>query len=84
MNVESVMSVIDRTTSLIEELEQKHDNCIIILVAHGDVLQILQTAFLDISPREHRKLPHLKQAEIRRMSLKHEEAAICFKLLVAQ
>jgi hypothetical protein len=37
----------------------------VILVAHGDVLQILQTAFEGVDPREHRSLPHLPNAELR-------------------
>eukprot|EP01051_Picozoa_sp_SAG22_P013234 SAG22_NODE_1458_length_4379_cov_5.524766_3_plen_282_part_00 len=38
----------------------------VVLVAHGDVLQILQTAFEpDMEPNQHRSLPHLPNAELR-------------------
>ena len=38
----------------------------VVLVAHGDVLQILQTAFsAEIEPAAHRSLPHLPNAELR-------------------
>jgi hypothetical protein len=37
-----------------------------VAVAHGDVLQILQTAFEpDVEPDQHRSLPHLPNAELR-------------------
>mmetsp|Transcript_41741 Transcript_41741/g.104167 ORF Transcript_41741/g.104167 Transcript_41741/m.104167 type:complete len:308 (-) Transcript_41741:178-1101(-) len=38
---------------------------VVILVAHGDVLQIAQTAFVGISCHQHRSLDHLTQAEVR-------------------
>merc|ERR1712151_1322662 len=64
-NVESVNSVLSRTTQLVMDIEnklqkEKEDNrwtCI--LVAHGDVLQILQTGFNKIDGTQHRTLPHL-------------------------
>ena len=37
----------------------------VVLVAHGDVLQILQTAFEELAPGQHRSLPHLPNAELR-------------------
>ena len=37
----------------------------IVCVAHGDVLQILQTAFAGIDPRHHRSLEHLDTAVLR-------------------
>lgn len=49
--VESVNSVLHRTTSLILDIEtellvpNKHQQWVCLLVAHGDVLQILQTGF---------------------------------------
>merc|ERR1711964_97829 len=54
--VESLMSVIRRTTAFIRRCERVHKNCIIALVSHGDSLQILQTAFARRDPREHRSL----------------------------
>jgi glucosyl-3-phosphoglycerate phosphatase len=66
-NVESVNEVLDRITSFIIELEVKYHQAKILLVSHGDMLQILQTAFKKIDPSLHRSLPHLNQAEIREL-----------------
>ena len=79
-NVESANSVLERTTKLITELDEQlaeggycgNDNedrgwkCI--LVAHGDVLQIMQTGFLrhDDASR-HRSLEHLETATLREL-----------------
>ena len=73
--VESVNSVIQRTTDLILQVDEKlsggGDNkpwkCV--MVAHGDVLQILQTAFLKVDGRIHRSLDHLETATIRELKL---------------
>ena len=64
-NVESVFQVQTRTTRLIAELEQKHSEKKILLVSHGDTLQILEAIFLDLNPAEHRSIPLLQNAEIR-------------------
>ena len=46
-----------------EEVEERWG---VVLVAHGDVLQILQTAFDPaVEPSQHRSLPHLPNAELR-------------------
>jgi probable phosphoglycerate mutase len=63
--VESVAAVADRATELLQELEQRHHGETILLVAHGDVLQIMQTLFAGVAPSQHRQLPHLQVAEIR-------------------
>ncbi len=68
-DVESVSSVLCRTTQLLLELEKEFSTpTIIILIAHGDVLQILQTAFASIHPSLHRTLPHLPTATPRELS----------------
>eukprot|EP00956_Cyclotella_meneghiniana_P019851 scaffold34524_cov73-Cyclotella_meneghiniana.AAC.3 len=81
-DVESANSVLERTTRFICELddtlqesssgEDKNDGeswqCV--LVAHGDVLQIMQTGFMrhgDAS--RHRELEHLETAAIRELKL---------------
>ncbi len=69
-NVESVDSVIERTTLLVEALESEHNGDVIFLVAHGDVLQILQTAFLKVDGSTHRSLQHLDTASYREFILK--------------
>mmetsp|Transcript_18202 Transcript_18202/g.25701 ORF Transcript_18202/g.25701 Transcript_18202/m.25701 type:complete len:239 (+) Transcript_18202:46-762(+) len=75
--VESVNQVVTRTTNLILDIEQKlatgedvNDKpCKCVLVAHGDVLQILQTAFQKVDGRLHRTLPHLETAKLRELEL---------------
>lgn len=62
---ESVASVLARTLSLIQELESRHEGRDILLVSHGDTLQILQTHFEAVRPSLHRSLPHLGTGEIR-------------------
>ena len=93
-NVESVWSVIDRSTRCVidwdkndqksienlvavhcddkekeneHEIQQQHGGYYwIICVAHGDVLQILQTAFnKNIDPSQHRSIQHLETATLR-------------------
>ena len=39
----------------------------VLLVAHGDVLQIAQTAFARADPTQHRDLPHLETAAVREL-----------------
>jgi len=68
-NVESAQEVQDRTINLINDLENMYSNKKILLVSHGDTLQILQTGFLNKSPKEHRNLPHLHTAEIKEIKL---------------
>ena len=78
-DVESVNSVVKRTSDLIIDLETKfdmaaredatNDRLKVILVAHGDVLQILQTAFLRRNGSVHRSLEHLETAGVRELRL---------------
>ncbi len=77
--VESVWSVLDRASSVVKDCEQATSSGTtnttenepptvlwIVLVAHGDVLQILQTGFTkDMDPKDHRSLPHLETATLR-------------------
>jgi len=69
-NDESAQEVLDRTSSLINDLEEEYTGKNILLISHGDALQILQTAFEKVSPSHHRTLRHLETAEIRRLHLK--------------
>lgn len=66
--VESVLEVLERMLSVISDLEKKYENRAILLVSHGDPLQILQTWFEDIPSSLHREIDHLKTAEIRKLS----------------
>lgn len=70
-DVESTNQVVSRVSELIMQLEQQSFNVKpnvrqkILLVAHGDVLQLLQTWFQDVPASQHRSLTHLETAEIR-------------------
>ncbi len=64
-SVESVNSVIQRASAVILECEAQFSAETCLLIAHGDILQILQTAFFGIAPGRHRELPHLVTAEVR-------------------
>ena len=66
-DVESAAAVLERTTALIVELDRRYSSRDILLVSHGDPLQILQAGFLQIDPSRHRSLPALETAEIRRL-----------------
>lgn len=65
--VESVNDVLKRTTELIVELEKLYCNNNILLVAHCDVLKILECGFKSISPCLHRNIAELSTAEIREL-----------------
>jgi broad specificity phosphatase PhoE len=70
-NSESPNEVLDRVINVIEELEQKAFPAgqKIMLVSHGDTLQILQTAFLNISVAKHNTdVLYMDNAEIRRLN----------------
>jgi len=69
-NAESADSVMQRATELVLELENGHKNETFLLVAHGDTIQILQTAFKKYSASKQRELKHLETAEIRPLVLK--------------
>lgn len=64
-NVESVDQVLARGLATLDQLEQTYENQVLLLVSHGDMLQILQTAFAGFAAREHRQLPHHQTAEIK-------------------
>ncbi len=64
-DVELVGAVLDRVTAFIAELERTHRGREILLVSHGDTLQILLAGVAGVDPSRHRSLPHLATAEIR-------------------
>jgi glucosyl-3-phosphoglycerate phosphatase len=68
-NVESAAAVLDRATAFVARLERRHSGRDILLVSHGDTLQILQAGFSGVDPSRHRGLPHLGTAEIRQLRL---------------
>jgi broad specificity phosphatase PhoE len=68
-HVESVNQVMFRVTAVIAEYETNYSAASILLVSHGDALQLLQTAFLKKPASQHRDLRHLQTAEIRQLLL---------------
>ena len=68
-NVEPAAAVLDRSTAFIVDLERRYSGRDILLVSHGDTLQILRAGFLRMNPSQHRSLPELKTAEIRQLRL---------------
>jgi len=79
--VESVNSVVMRTSQTVLDIEdalsrdvggeEEEDGTVwkVIFVAHGDVLQIAQTAFKKVDGRVHRSLDHLETASLREFVL---------------
>jgi len=70
--VEPAAAVLDRATALVARLERRYAGRDILLVSHGDTLQILQAGFLGLDPARHRRLPPLATAEIRELRLAGE------------
>jgi broad specificity phosphatase PhoE len=68
--IETVNQVRLRGLKVIERLEQQFQNEVILLVSHGDMLQILLTAFVGVTADQHRTLPHHHQAEIKPLIVK--------------
>jgi len=67
--VESPNQVMARVTALVCEYEEKNSGVTILLISHGDALQILQTAFSKQDASAHRRQLHLETAELRELSL---------------
>jgi probable phosphoglycerate mutase len=68
--VESPNKVLKRTLAVIAQLDKKYKDKKILLVSHGDVLQILHTYFSKKPVSRHRHIPHLETAEIRELKVK--------------
>ena len=68
-NIESTFQVQDRMTKQVDYLDHAFSDEKILLVSHGDPLQILQTGFARRPSAHHRQLRHLETAEIREMRL---------------
>ncbi len=65
--VESPEEVQERIRVLIRQLEEEYAGEKILLISHGDTLQITQTWLEGIPAGMHRSLPHLETAEIREL-----------------
>jgi probable phosphoglycerate mutase len=74
--VEGVEEVLQRGLNVLEQLEIKFQNQVILLVSHGDMLQILRTAFVGETPQQHRSLCHHETAEIRRLIVKGDQLPV--------
>lgn len=68
--VEGTREVAVRAMSLIRELEARYVGRKIVLVSHGDTLQILQTAFERVASSQHRSVAHLETGQLRQLQLK--------------
>lgn len=66
--VESVRSTRDRGLRVIQKCEENYEDSDIILVGHGDSLQILETVFRGIHASLHRTLKSLKNGELRQLN----------------
>lgn len=66
--VESVHQCLERTKQVIDELESHCTDEKILLVSHGDVLQILLSYHQGIDPRFHRTITPIRNAEIRSLT----------------
>ena len=64
-NVETINSILNRALPVVDELNQIFSNKDILLVGHGDVLQILLAFHQGLEARFHRTLAPLKNAELR-------------------
>lgn len=70
--VESTSAVQERSSAVIKNLDASSSGKLYVLVAHGDTLKILQTAFQKQSPSEHQNkdaVVPIKTAEFRYMKL---------------
>lgn len=69
---ESSQRVQQRTLGLVAKLEQDlpPDVKLVVLVSHGDALQILQTGFEHLCPSKHRTLKPMGRAELRELVVK--------------
>jgi glucosyl-3-phosphoglycerate phosphatase len=65
--VEPAVAVQGRTWALVQALEEVHRDRTLLLVAHGDALQLLATAFLRRPASEHRDVPHWAAGEVREL-----------------
>ncbi|CAI2168343.1 16639_t:CDS:2 [Funneliformis geosporum] len=64
IGVESCEQVRSRMCDVIREIEQQSELLkVVVLVSHGDSLQILQTAFENVEANLHRSLNHIGTAE---------------------
>ncbi len=66
--VETVDHTLQRSLKVISALEDMHANSTILLVSHGDILQMLFAHYHHINPRFHRSINSISNAEIRSLA----------------
>jgi len=67
-SVETVENTLARGLKVISSLEQRFSDNTILLIGHGDVLQMLLAHHHNINPRFHRSLSSLGNADIRSLA----------------
>ncbi|KAJ8598800.1 hypothetical protein CTAYLR_008657 [Chrysophaeum taylorii] len=67
--VESAEAVLKRALLAVEIADKAFEDADVILVSHGDTLQIAQTAWSPWPVGQHRRLPHLDTCELRRLDM---------------
>lgn len=65
--VEAVAAVATRVDQVLREADELTGDAPVVLVAHGDVLQITLALGVGLDPHDHRDVPHLGNAELRRV-----------------
>ena len=65
--VEQVAAVAARVLEVLHEADELARTAPVVLVAHGDVLQIALALGAGRDPHDHRDIPHLGNAELRRL-----------------
>lgn len=70
--VEQVAAVAARVLEVLREADELAAAAPVVLVAHGDVLQIALTLGAGADPHDHREQPHLGNAELRRLGSARE------------
>lgn len=73
--VEQVAAVAARVLEVLREADDLTRIAPVVLVAHGDVLQIALTLGAGSDPHDHRQQPHLGNAELRRIGPARVEPA---------
>ncbi|HKU18925.1 MAG TPA: histidine phosphatase family protein [Candidatus Saccharimonadales bacterium] len=66
--VETAEATAGRLTKFVKDLEAQYRGKRLLLVSHGDPLQVLQAAFAGLEPEQSRALTYIKPAEIRRLT----------------
>ena len=70
--VEQVADVAARVLEVLRQADELSAAAPVVLVAHGDVLQIALALGAAMDPHDHREVPHLGNAELRRIGAARE------------